>query len=77
MIKSLLALVLCFAAAGAQEVSPKAPKPRVLLLYSLNVENDHVLFAVDALRFFADLAQKDGLTLEATTDWEAVNDTFL
>ena len=77
MIKSLVALVLCFAAAGAQETTPKAPKPRVLLLYSLNVENDHVLFAVDALRFFADLAQKDGLTLEATTDWEAVNDTNL
>jgi type 1 glutamine amidotransferase len=43
MIKSLVALLLCFAAAGAQELTPKAPKPRVLLLYSLNVENDHVL----------------------------------
>jgi hypothetical protein len=50
-----------------------ALRPKVLFLF-LNVENDHVLFALDALRFFAELAQKDNFTLEATTNWEDLND---
>src|SRR5277367_2084847 len=45
--------------------------------YSLNVETDHVLFALDALRFFAELAQKDNFALEATTNWEDLNDANL
>ena len=68
--RPVVALVLCIGmlfsnAAGAQQAS----KPKVLVFYSLNVENDHVLFALDALRFFVTLAQKDDFTLEATTNW--------
>ena len=77
MIKFLVAVMLCCAATGAQEVPSKVPKPRVLILYSLNVETDHVLFAIDALRFFADLAQKDGFTLDASTNWDELNATNL
>jgi uncharacterized protein len=58
--------------AGAQ-----APRPKVLVFYSLNVENDHVLFALDALRFYADLAQKDNFSLEATTNLDDLNDKNL
>jgi type 1 glutamine amidotransferase len=54
--------------AGAQ-----AQRPKVLVLYSLNVENDHVLFALDALRFYSDLAQKDNFSLDATTNLEDLN----
>ncbi len=54
----LVLLALCFAlvpaSGSAQEA--KASQPKVLIFYSLNVENDHVLFASDALRFFAALA---------------------
>ncbi len=78
MKKWLLTLSFCFAvlsAAVAQEA--KAPRPKVLLFYSLNVENDHVLFALDALRFYADLARKDNLDLEATTNAGDLNDSNL
>ena len=34
-------------------------------------------FALDALRFFAALAEKDNFTLEATTNWEDLNDANL
>jgi uncharacterized protein len=77
----LVALILGFgmlsssAAAGARASTPQ--RPRVLILYSLNVETDHVLFALDALRFFAALAQKDNFALDATTNWEDLNDANL
>jgi hypothetical protein len=79
----LVGLILCFgmlssyAVAAAQESTAQAPRPRVLIFYSLNVETDHVLFALDALRFFAALAQKENFALDATTNWEDLNDTNL
>jgi uncharacterized protein len=76
--KCLLALCLCFAAfqtALGQEA--KAPRPKVLILYSLNVENDHVLFALDALRFFADLGRKNNLDVQATTNAAELNEENL
>jgi hypothetical protein len=77
--KYFLALTLCVAivSAGASAQEAKASQPKVLIFYSLNVENDHVLFALDALRFFAAQAQKDNFTLEATTNWEDLNDANL
>jgi uncharacterized protein len=75
-VKSFFALVLCFgmlsSGAGAQTARPK-----VLIFYSLNVETDHVLFALDALRYFSNLARKDNFALEATTNWEDLNDANL
>jgi type 1 glutamine amidotransferase len=61
----------------AQDADAKIQRPRVLLFYSLNVENDHVLFALDALRFYSDLAQKDNFALDATTNLEDLNDKNL
>ena len=79
MKRYFFALTLCIAivSAGAMAQEAKASQPRVLMFYSLNVENDHVLFALDALRFFAALAQKDNFVLEATTNWEDLNDKNL
>jgi uncharacterized protein len=64
-----IALALLFATTAFAQPA----KPKVLVMYSLNVENDHVLFAVDALRFFAGLAQKDNFELEATTNWNELD----
>jgi hypothetical protein len=44
------AALYAFAKAAAQP----APEPRVLLFFSLSVEADHMLFATDAIRFFAE-----------------------
>ena len=76
-----LLLTMCLAAlvpaASGQEAGAKVQRPKVLIFYSLNVENDHVLFALDALRFYADLARKDNFVLDATTDPADLNDKYL
>jgi uncharacterized protein len=73
--RSVVALALCIGMLfSSAAVAQQSSKPKVLVFYSLNVENDHVLFALDALRFFTTLAQKDNFTLEATTNWEDLND---
>ena len=77
MRTSLLALCLCFAFLHSAVAQVANPRPKILILYSLNVENDHVLFALDALRFFSDLARKDNLDVEATTNAEELNDANL
>lgn len=83
MRKYILSIALCFAAvfsschAFSQASSPKAVPPKILLLFSLNVETDHAFFAIDALRFFTELADKDGFKLDATSNWEALSDENL
>src|ERR1700690_3020652 len=74
MKRSLVALAACIGVLFSSAAAQQTAKPKVLVFYSLNVENDHVLFALDALRFFATLAQQDNFTLEATTNWEDLND---
>jgi type 1 glutamine amidotransferase len=81
MKRFLGALALClgmlFSSVAAEAQEAAALRPKVLVFYSLNVENDHVLFALDALRFYADLAEKDNFGLEATTNLEDFNDQNL
>jgi uncharacterized protein len=74
---ALAALIVGIGVLFAFSAEAQAPKPKILAFYSLNVETDHVLFALDALRFYAALAQKDNFTLEATTNWEDLNETNL
>ncbi len=79
MKKLFTSITLCVAlllpfAAYAQ--SP-APQPRVLVFFSLNVENDHMLFATQALRFLAEQGDRHGFRVEATTDWNDLNDQKL
>jgi type 1 glutamine amidotransferase len=42
---------------------------RVLALYSTQVESDHVEFAEQALKFYSELAEKNGIEFESSTDW--------
>src|SRR5256714_9939050 len=53
------------------------PPPKVLLFFSLNVEADHVLFAADAMKFFAEAADKYGFRVEATSNWADMNEENL
>jgi len=70
-----LALALCLG--GAAQTPPVAAPPKVLLFFSLNVEADHVLFAVDALRFFAEQADRHNFRVEATSNWSDMNEKNL
>ena len=63
--------------AFGQAANARPVLPKVLIFFSLNVEADHALFATDALKFFMELADKDGFRLEATTNWEDMNDANL
>ncbi len=73
MRKYLVSIALCLASAAGQP----APPPRVLLFFSLNVEADHALFATDALKFFAEVGDKNNLHVEATSIWSDMNDENL
>jgi uncharacterized protein len=68
----LLAAALALAAMPAIAQAGKAPL-RVLAFYSTNVEGDHVDFALQALKFFADAAARDRFQFESTTNWDELN----
>ena len=63
--------------AFAQAAAQPALELRVLLFFSLNVEADHMLFATDAIRFFAEEGDKHGFRVEATSNWADLNDENL
>ena len=68
-MKNLFAFItLGLALFFASDTSAQAPAqpPRVLVFFSLNVENDHMLFATDALRFLAQQADRHNFRVEAT-----------
>jgi uncharacterized protein len=67
---------LCLAMAVLLRAAEPTPA-RVLVFFSLNVESDHVLFATDALRFFAEQADKHDFRVEATSNWADMNDANL
>src|SRR5258708_7168192 len=78
MKKYLACLAFCLALAqAAGQAAPPPPPTKVLLFYSLNVEADHMLFATDALRFFAQEADKHDFRVEATTNWADLNEENL
>ena len=78
-MKSAFTVALLFSAvaAFAQAPTPAAPPDKVLLFFSLNVEADHMLFATDALRFFAETADRHDFRVEATTNWADLNEENL
>jgi len=67
----LIAIVFCTA------VFAQSSKFKMLALYTTTVESDHVDFANDAIKYFTDLAAKDGFAFEATTNWKDLNDDNL
>ncbi|HXJ41812.1 MAG TPA: ThuA domain-containing protein [Bryobacteraceae bacterium] len=76
MKKYVAALALCLSA-FAQTPAPPAPPQKVLLFFSLGVEADHMLFATDALKFFAEQADRHDFRVEATSNWADLNEENL
>jgi len=58
-------------------IHAQTPKFRVLALFSTNVENDHVDFAFDAIKFYGKLAIEKGFAFDTTSRWENLNDDNL
>ena len=81
--RNLFALTLALGAifstvtAVAQDATPKETRPRILVLYALSVENDHALFALDALKFFSRMAERDNFIMDSSSKWEELNDDSL
>jgi len=76
--RSLIVLSAMIAAAFVPILARAAePAFKVLAFYSTDVEPDHVKTAKDALAFYSDLASKHHFQLDATTDWNKLNDNDL
>ncbi len=57
--------------------SAHTPRFKVLAFFSTNVETDHVDFAWDAIRFYKDMADRNGFAFDTTSNWENLNDANL
>jgi len=78
MNKSLAVFSLLFAVLLFPVLTlAQSPQFRAVAFYSTDAERDHVLFAEDALKFFASLAQKHNFVFDSTTDWRNLNETYL
>jgi len=78
MKKSLAVFLLLFAALAIPALTcAPSPQFRAVAFYSTDTEGDHVLFARDALKFLASLAQKHNFIFDSTTDWRNLNETYL
>ena len=74
----LLTSIAFYATFFAQAQAPQKPASKqVLAFYSTTVEKDHVLFAEDALKFYAEAAKRDNFLFESTTNWDDLNPTRL
>ena len=71
-IALLLAIVGLSLTANAQ-----LPAKHVLAFYSAGAERDHVIFAEQAVKFFAAAAKAHGFEFSSTTDWNDLNATRL
>jgi uncharacterized protein len=49
----------------------------VLAFYSTNVEQDHVDFAMQAIPFFKQMAERDHFSFNATSNWDDMNSVVL
>jgi type 1 glutamine amidotransferase len=79
MIKSAVFFLLAgvLALSSTSIFGQQQPCFHVLALYSTNVEADHVLFAEQALQFFAKAAAKEHFEFKSSTDWNDLNDPSL
>jgi uncharacterized protein len=74
LLAFVLGLVLFFfpASHSAEQPSQHAPF-RVLAFYADKGEQDHIDFALQAIRFYGDLAKKNNFSLDSTTNWNDMN----
>jgi type 1 glutamine amidotransferase len=70
--RSIFYLAILALAMPAVAPAQKAPL-RVLAFYSTSTERDHVDFAEQAVKFFADAAKRDHFQFESTANWEDLN----
>jgi type 1 glutamine amidotransferase len=63
-----LAVVIFPSASAGQHPSEHAPF-HALAFYTTQGEQDHIDFALQAVRFYGDLAKKDNFSFASTTDW--------
>jgi type 1 glutamine amidotransferase len=65
-----VALTILFLPAIAAAQQPPEHTPfHALAFYTTKGEQDHIDFALQALRFYGDLAKKNNFSLASTTDW--------
>jgi type 1 glutamine amidotransferase len=57
--------------------SSQPVRPRVLAFYSRDAERDHVVFAEQAIKFFATDAKAHGFDFTSTSSWDDLNETRL
>jgi type 1 glutamine amidotransferase len=71
---------LCFVAILAFTATAAFSQNRpfhVLAIYSTNVEQDHVDFAMQAIPFFQAMAKRDHFSFKATSSWDDMNPAVL
>ena len=74
MISRVVRLLLVLGIAGSGILAFAAPERKHLLaFYSTNVEADHVAFAQQALKFYAEQSKKEDFVFESTTHWDDLN----
>lgn len=74
-IRSILVAAFVFLIAAAAQAGP--PKFRVLAFYSTEVEKAHVEFALDAIKFFNELARTEGFIFDTTSLMSDLNEAKL
>ena len=74
MIKRMYFVLAFILFSAIAAISPaQSPTLHVLAFYSTDVERDHVDFALQAVKFFADAAARDHFQFESTTNWDDLN----
>lgn len=74
MIRRIYLVIATLALAATAAMLPaQQAQTHVLAFYSTDVERDHVDFAQQALKFFADAAKRDNFQFESTTNWDDLN----
>jgi uncharacterized protein len=62
--------VVLFPATSAAQKASEHPAFHALAFYTTQGEQDHIDFALGALRFYGDFAKKGHFTLTSTTNWD-------
>jgi type 1 glutamine amidotransferase len=65
--------LMLFVLAASLAAYAEQPRFNVLAFYSTTVERDHVLFADQALEFYAKAAKADNFDFQSTTNWDDLN----
>jgi uncharacterized protein len=74
MIRRLLFVLFnAWIACSSPTALAQSPSFHVLAFYSRNVEPDHLVFAEQALQFFADTAKRNHIDFKSTTRWDDLN----